>query len=45
MKIMNMFKQLLVVGALALTLPACVKVNFNEDNAGSSALPTPMIPT
>jgi hypothetical protein len=36
MKIMNMFKQLLVVAALALTLPACVKVNFNEDNAGGS---------
>ena len=25
-----MFKQLLVVSALALTLPACVKVNFND---------------
>ena len=32
MKIMNLFKHLLVVAALALTLPACVKVNFNEDD-------------
>jgi len=31
MKIMNMFRHLLVVAALALTLPACVKVNFNEE--------------
>lgn len=31
MKSMNRFKQLLVVAALALTLPACVKVNFEED--------------
>lgn len=32
MKSMNRFKQLLVVAALALTLPACVKVNFEDDN-------------
>jgi hypothetical protein len=32
MKIMKLFKHLLVVGALALTLPACVKVNFDEEN-------------
>jgi hypothetical protein len=31
MKSMNRFKQLLVVAALALTLPACVKVNLEED--------------
>lgn len=28
---MNLFKHLLVLTALALTLPACVKVNFNDD--------------
>ncbi|MDQ3277087.1 MAG: T9SS C-terminal target domain-containing protein [Bacteroidota bacterium] len=28
---MNRFKQLLIVLALALTLPACVKVNFEEE--------------
>ena len=32
---MNMFKQLLVIVSLALTLPACIKVNF-EDESGSS---------
>ena len=32
MKIMNMFKHLLVVAALALTLPACVKVNFEDED-------------
>lgn len=35
---MNTFKQLLVIAALALTLPACVKVNFNdEDGTGTGS--------
>lgn len=29
---MNLFKHLLVVFSLVLTLPACIKVNFNDEN-------------
>lgn len=36
MKIMIRFKQLLVVAALALTMPACVKVNFGEENGSGT---------
>lgn len=33
---MNMFKQMLVVAALAFILPACVKVNFNDESGGDT---------
>jgi len=31
---MKIFRQLLVVAALAMTMPACVKVNFNDEVSG-----------
>lgn len=36
MKIMNLFKHLLVLAALTLTLPACVKVNLEEENGSNT---------
>jgi hypothetical protein len=33
---MNKFKQLIIVAALAIMLPACIKVNFNEELNGGT---------